>query len=186
MTPCALYASGSWSLRRPDEQKLRVAQRRMLRAVLGKGRRQLEQEAGSSSDSATDNAAVEQNASEDGLETWIDWLHRTTQEVRTAMDKLKMDDWVTLVRKSQWRWASKVAQHSTQRWTVRVLWWQPEEGCRQVGRPRSRWIDPLQSFAQSWTGMDDAREALFYLLANEKEAKKALPAYVDHCAAEIV
>ena len=97
------------------------------------------------------------------------------------MAKLKIDDWVTAVRKRQWKWASKVTQHHVQRWTVRILQWQPNEGVRQVGRPRFRCIDPIQKFAQTWTGMTAGSSAWMYLLGNATEAKSALPDYVDFC-----
>ena len=181
VTPCALYGSSSWSLRRVDEQKLRVAQRRMLRAIVGKGRRTLEQ---ASASSAEDGSQTEEDAAEsdEHLESWIDWMQRTTEEVRTAMQKLKIDDWVTVVRKNQWRWAGRVVQHTTERWTSRVLYWLPQEGSRAVGHPRCRWTDPIQNFAKEWTGMADDCDAWLYLLANKKEATAALPEYINYCS----
>ena len=115
------------------------------------------------------------------LESWADWLQRTTAEVKTAMTKLKMDDWVTKVRKRQWKWASQVVQHDAQRWTVRILHWQPKEGVREVGRPRARWIDPIEKFASSWTGLTEASCAWMYLLANAEEADSTLKEYADYC-----
>ena len=189
VTPCALYGCGSWSLKKEGEQKIRVAQRRMLRAILGKGRRTLEHESASPAEQNTESeggAEDEDDIAEDEghLETWKDWLQHTTEEVRTAMEKLQIDDWVTIVRKSQWRWAGKVVQHAAERWTPRVLHWQPVEGLRQVGRPRRRWIDPIETFAQTWAGMPAANDAWIYLLAEKEEANAALQGYVDYCCAE--
>ena len=87
VTPCALYGSRSWSLRRDDERKIRVAQRRMLRAILGHGRRTLEQQSASGEDDVgTEEAPTESADDEDdcALESWRDWLQRTTEEVELA------------------------------------------------------------------------------------------------------
>ena len=185
VTPCALYGSSSWSLKRQDEQEVNVAQRRMLRAILGKGRRIVEREETSSTEDqheSNDGAQDDSSMEDEGqLESWADWFQRTTTEVRSAMTKLKMDDWVTTVRKWQWKWASKVVQHDAQRWIVRILHWQPKEGMRQVGHPRARWIDPIEKFASVWTGMTEASGAWIYLLSNAEEADSALKHYVDYC-----
>ena len=92
-----------------------------------------------------------------------------------------MDDWFTAVRKRQWKWASKVVQHDAQRWTTRIVQWQPKEGVREVGHPRARWIDPIEKFAAAWTGMTEASGAWIYLLGNAEEADSALKEYVDYC-----
>ena len=104
VTPCATYACGSWSLKRETEQKLRVAQRRMLRAILGKGRKQLEQEHDTPAKEDSESQEWEEGEGdiaedEKHLEAWKDWLKRTTAEVRAAMQKLRIGDWVTLARK---------------------------------------------------------------------------------------
>ena len=184
ITPCALYGCGSWSLKRAEEQKLRVAQRRMLRAVLGKGRRRLEQKS-SSSDGATSD--VEEGTQggrveeELHIETWISWLQRTTEDVKAAMSKLKMNDWVTTARQRQWSWACKVVSHASERWTARILLWQPKQGYRLVGRPRLRWLDPIEKIARRWSGSADVHSWI-YLMANDKEAKAAMQGYIDYCS----
>ena len=42
VTPCALYGCGSWSLTKDQENRMKVVQRRMVRAILGKRRLPLE------------------------------------------------------------------------------------------------------------------------------------------------
>ena len=42
VTPCVLFGCGSWALTKTDGNKIKVAQRRVLRAILGQGRRALE------------------------------------------------------------------------------------------------------------------------------------------------
>ena len=143
----------------------------MLRALLGKGRRVLEQASGTPADATSDSTGEEEQeevVEEDVeyLETWKDWLQRTTQEVRAAMEKLNMDDWVTTVRKRQWRWASRVVNHKPDRWTSRVLHWQLQKGLRKVGHPKRRWVDPIEAFAVTWTGIEDAKNAWVLLHAH--------------------
>ena len=54
-----LYGSEAWSLTKKMEQRLLRVQRRMLRMVLGHGRRNL-------------------STCGDEVESWVDWLKRTT------------------------------------------------------------------------------------------------------------
>ena len=183
LTPCALYGCGSWTLRNQDEHEIVAAQRRMLRAILGKSRRRIEQEAEStlSSNAGSDGDAGEDSEDEAPIESWTDWLQRTTAEVRAAMSKLNLDEWAVTARRRQWTWACSVARHSPQRWTSRILHYQPAEGLRHVGRPRLRWIDPIDKFAQDWTGMPETSNAWVYLLGSTSEADRALTDFMQFC-----
>jgi hypothetical protein len=182
VTPCVLYGSGSWSLTKADEQKLRVAQRRMLRAILGKGRKVLESTTVSSQDGSSGQSQNSEESREEAqLESWQDWIQRTTHEALEAMGKVGLEDWVVLARKRKWQWACKIAKHSDARWTQRILMWEPNEGFRVVGHPMLRWIDPIDAFARTLTGCDDVSDAWIYLLSHEKEAAAATNGYLQHC-----
>ena len=160
----------------------------MLRAVLGKGRRRLEQSPASSDEATSDiEAETEEGFAEDDLhiEPWISWLQRTTEEVKAAMAKLKMYDWVTTARQRQWEWACKVVNHAAERWTPRILQWQPKQGYRRIGHPQLRWLDPIEKFARRWSGSTDANSWI-YLLANKGEAEAAMEGYIDYCNENVV
>ena len=51
VTPTFLYGSGAWTLRKEAEVKIRSAQRRMLRWILGAGRRPIKAEQADSNSS---------------------------------------------------------------------------------------------------------------------------------------
>ena len=78
-------------------------------------------------------------------------------------------------------WAQKVLKHNDARWTVKIVHWVPDEGLRKVGHPKTRWSDPLQRFAASWTGASEDTDAWQYLFPNDEEAEDALPHFLDWC-----
>ena len=88
ITLTVLYGSCSWAMTADREQKLRSAQRKMLRAIFGRGRRVLERP-----DSSTNSAAGSGSLCSDGeeaeeLESWVQWKQRVTEEVLEAIKKL--------------------------------------------------------------------------------------------------
>ena len=81
LTPTVIYGGGSRVLISAMESQLKSIQMKMLRIVLGKRRL----------------------TTEDGLETWVDWVKRTTRHARLAMEKHGVADWV-VERRSRVRW----------------------------------------------------------------------------------
>jgi len=186
VTPCALFGCGSWALTKIEENKIKVAQRRMLRAILGKGRRRQENlDSSQTIDSSDDGAELPELPESEVLESWSDWLLRTTHEALQVLEKVGAQDWVTFLRKQKWRWAQKVLKHSDARWTVKILHWVPDEGLRNVGHPKLRWRDTLQNFAAGLTGASDTTDAWQYLLLNKEEADDALPHFLKYCDAAL-
>ena len=123
VTPTVLYGSGSWAMTGEREALLRTTQLKMLRKVLGKQRLVL---------------------SEGDLETWVDWIKRSTAEVRQLMVAQKIPDWVTEQQVRVQKWSEKLQQMPSDRWAKRALNWKPD-GCRSRGRPVTRWTDPSAS-----------------------------------------
>ena len=74
VTPTVLYGSGSWAMTGEREALLRTTQLKMLRKVLGKQRLVL---------------------SEGDLETWVEWIKRSTAEVRQLIVAHKIPNLVT-------------------------------------------------------------------------------------------
>ena len=147
---------------------------------IGKRRRRLSREEATDSEVEEGSGSEGVDEGEQDLEPWKDWLQRTTADVEMAMQKLNMDDWVTIARQRQCSWACTVVHHAAERWTARILHWQPEEGYRRVGHPRQRWLDPIKRFAQNWSCATPA-DAWLYLLANKEEADKTLQEYSGFC-----
>ena len=163
VSPTVLYAAGTWTLTKQQEHKLIVTQRRMLRMILGAGRRQQqpaneqsEDTCGVSSDDVASNVEAspptESMDEEDGLEPWSEWIHRVTHRIEDLASKINIQNWVLKTRILKWRLASRVANKSPDRWPARVLNWNPHlifEGNRsraqrKQARPKLRWLDDIQ------------------------------------------
>ena len=93
--------------------------------------------------------------SEDGLEPWVDWIKRCTHHAEARMEKLGLDDWITIQRKRKWQWASKLANTTLDTWHAPAIRWDPSLMCatsggsypkRQTGHPKLRWIDDVNAY----------------------------------------
>eukprot|EP00973_Karenia_brevis_P031176 4300952-Karenia_brevis.AAC.1 len=74
------------------EDEIKVAQRRMLRKIFG-SRRQMAQNTDTSSESTESESSEKDGASNDELETWAEWLKRTTSQVEDINTRLGIEDW---------------------------------------------------------------------------------------------
>ena len=126
-----LYGCQTWTMTAALEKKLRTTERRMLRLILGHGRRkQLEPGHGA----------------ETVLEPWVDWIKRVTHEAEAKLESLEIESWVNTCRRRKWQWAATLTQMDTSRWAKRAATWDPEwckEAKRPVGRPKKRWSDDI-------------------------------------------
>jgi hypothetical protein len=120
VTPSILYGCVSWVLTSVQESVLRRTQRKMVRAILGRRRLVV--------------------GPENVLETWVEWMIRTTREACAQMADAGIPDWVDIYRERQTAWLHRLAKTDEHRWTVRALYWEPP-GCRRRGHPRTRWLD---------------------------------------------
>ena len=80
-------------------------------------------------------------------------MKRTARLVESQLEKACLEDWVTTWRRKQWRWAGKVVQRSTNKWSYKALRWNPAvdstNACgRARARPRKRWEDDFNAFLQ--------------------------------------
>ena len=164
VTPTVLYGASSWAMTAAREQTLRTAQRKMIRSILGQGRKIIPK---SSIDSSSTSAAEEDEEEEmdegETLESWVQWKQRTTREALQIIDKIGIPDWADEQRRRLWRWAGHVARRTDGRWTKQVAYWVPSNN-RTRGHPRRRWEDVLREFFlyqhnnQSWTRYAQDRE----------------------------
>ena len=100
------------------------------------------------------------------LETWVDWIRRTTHETEELLKRLDIEDWLTTQRRRKFKWALKVATCNSDRWASRATTWQPNlqrkaaaTAARSAGRPRTRWDDDLNSFSRRVLKCEDWRIA---------------------------
>ena len=104
-----LYGSGSWTLTARLEEQLRTTQRRMLRWMMGGGRRHvtsgINENIGDSGSDATSEEEPEegkaQEAFEEELESWVEWIQRTTHVAEKALHKAGTDDWVKAQKRNK-------------------------------------------------------------------------------------
>ena len=130
-----LYGCVAWTLTKNLEGQIRSCQRKMLRSILGSGRRRC------------DNNEVE---------PWVEWIQRTTREAERRAGEVNVEDWVTTARRRKHRWANRVATLECDRWAARAARWEPnlctatyKKAARAQGRPKKRWEDDLQHFCSN-------------------------------------
>ena len=80
------------------------------------------------------------------LETWVDWIMRTTGIIEEQLRQTGLDDWCKGIRRKKWRWAGHLARREDGRWSTKLLDWQPSQGRRRIGRLCRRWADELDDF----------------------------------------
>ena len=128
VAPCVLYACGTWAVSADSTRKLRSAQRRMLRWMVGTPKQP--------------------------QEDWVDFLKRSTQVSEELARKHGVCDWVTTQRSRKWTLAGAMARQKDGRWSCRLLDWRPWFRAlprRHVGHPRLRWSDSIVKAAGgSW------------------------------------
>ena len=139
------------------EKQLRTAQRKMLRWIVGVGRKRntggargkeegIESDEDEHPEPQDDEEGEQDDKKED--ETWVEWIQRATHIAENHLKKkARIDDWVTKSRTLKWTWAGHVARRTDGRWSTAVLSWEPHGGRRRVGRPVARWRDDLDTYA---------------------------------------
>ena len=100
-----LYGCAAWNLTKDMERRVRSTQRKMLRMMIGSGRRRLHEEE---------------------LESWVEWVKRDTHTAEEQLEKHNIDDWVTTYRKRKFMWAQELATNGQQTWAYKALMWQPD------------------------------------------------------------
>ena len=160
VTPTVLYGSETWTLTAEMARLLKTTQRRMLRMILGQGRRRIQRargdtNEGQNSGDSDDDVDDAQDHEEDVLEPWVDWIRRVTHNVEGSLQRLKIRTWNEQARKRKWRFAAELySGNGQQKWTHTALQWNPQlhsdalrpTARRKPTRPNLRWTDELQNF----------------------------------------
>jgi hypothetical protein len=111
----------------------------MLRMIIGHSRRR----------------KVDVSSGECEIESWVDWVKRTTREAEQRMDGLGIESWIGQSRRLKWRFAGKMARGSQDKWSYKILNWMPEldaKSSRSQGRPRTRWEDAIAAITSAHCG----------------------------------
>ena len=163
VTPTVMYSCAAWTLNKDMAATLRRAQRRMLRLIVNTPRRTTQQTHHSDDDTNTANDATS-NTSDTNLEHLItltddelieprpEFVKRATRAVEAHLDRLQIGEWTTYYFRKKWKWASRVAQQPTDRWSHLAAHWNPQLNQRRAQRPQARprkhWDDDINSFLQ--------------------------------------
>ena len=144
---------------------MQTTQRKMLRMILGRGRRRIGTQ---TQDDETSGEGVQSNAAEEEiseiqetvndqeeLEPFIDWIRRVTHEAESRLEALNLKTWVESARARKWRWASRIlCTHGADRWARIAYDWDPRvhhDAGRRIARRRAtgqrkRWFDDIGKF----------------------------------------
>ena len=148
---------------------MRICPRRMLRMILGAGRRRLPEVTAGSCDSEADvdSQVGEASANHDDsmaddelLEPWEDWIRRCTHKIENLARKVNVQCWVLQARSAKWKLAHRVCKHSSDRWTYKSLVWDPQlcfdgnfsRAHRKQSRPSLHWIDEINQYMKARHG----------------------------------
>ena len=126
-----LYGNATWTLTKALEKEIRTTQRRMLRMVLGSGRKIVDADTGDT-------------------ESWVDWLRRTTRETERRLQSLRMTEWLTRHRQNKLEWAKKLVTTDHHTWASRALLWTHDRWKfhHAQARPRRRWLDDINDLVK--------------------------------------
>ena len=165
VTSTLLYGCGSWTMTKEREGQLRSAQRRMLRAILGSGRKRFPNN--------NDEGEAE-------LESWVEWVKRTTVEAESLYKEFGGMDWVREQRRRKWQWAGRIARRTDEKWTRRVLDWEPW-GVRKRGSPCARWTDVIRKFSEDSFGENLPTDYWNFLAQNRATLHLSEQEFLDYC-----
>ena len=165
ITPTVLYGSECWTMTKVMENALKRTQRKMLRMVLGHGRRRIQtntaepiepDSSGEDVQSNTSNTVKPENEPpedpRDELEPWVEWLRRVTNYVEERLEQQGMRSWTEEARLRKWKWARDLyTTENVERWSFKALHWNPQvhydrpkpTARRRPTRPNLRWRDDI-------------------------------------------
>ncbi len=177
-TPTVLYGAECWTMTKTMDNVLQRMQRRMLRIILGQGRRRLRL---STLDATSSGSDVQSNLSKDEeqphdvlaeshIEPWVDWIKRVTRSVEASMQRLKLKSWVEQARMRKWKWAAKMwTDGQDEKWSKISIRWNPQlhydaprpSTRRRAARPNTRWLDDIVKITQEVSPNQDAHTELW-------------------------
>ena len=197
ITPTILYACTSWTLTKDLATTLLRTQRRMLRLTIGTPRRlqQHQQQDGNIlPDTQHDNStSIDDNLTQfihqtqnDSLELWSEYIQRSTRIAEAAMTRHNITDWVTTYYRRKWRWAQRITNLPTNRWSHLVTNWKPDVSetrpvYRKQGRPHKRWHDDIDDFNSSLNQHDTDSHYSWRESTTEDYWRKHEKAFVKFC-----
>jgi hypothetical protein len=162
------------------ERELRVAQRRMLRRIVGVHRRKKTTMTSSSDEESQTEDEEEGDASETGEEdmfeeSWEEWMRRATGIAEGHAQRANVRDWVRAQRRAKWSLAGHIARRTDGRWSRKCLDWKPVWGKRKVGRPCKRWAGDIEEFVMNeiYKGPHDTEERQWTKLTEDRALWRA-------------
>ena len=99
----------------------------------------------------------DEKSSQHEHENWVDWIRRATREAEAKMQQAGLESWTTMHRRRKWQWAHRIATQEQDRWTARIIRWQPQIHSKRLvkrkqSRLRRRWDVDIQQYLQTALG----------------------------------
>ena len=84
-------------------------------------------------------------------EPWPEFLKRTARWIAEQLEVAGQNEWLTIWRTRQWRWAHKLVTHDEGKWSATATHWNPllHSGAprrRAQARPRKRCVQDIVDF----------------------------------------
>ncbi len=73
-------------------------------------------------------------------------------------EQTKVEDILARIKMRKWSWAGHIMCRTDNRWTKRVIEWQPRNCKRIQGRQRVRWGDEITFAGAEWSTLTSGRE----------------------------
>ena len=113
-------------------------------------------------------------ATEEDVEPWVDWIKRCTRSAEEHMRNLGLDDWITIQRRREWRWARTVATNAQEKWSLKAIAWAPQLDARlcpnrRQGRPVTRWRDDIDQHIHESSSGNSNEMSSWIATAQNKE-----------------
>ena len=81
-------------------------------------------------------------------ETWVDFVQRSAHTVDSMAAFHGIENWALAYRRRKWRFPGILARQTDNRWSAKLLEWQPCKGLgRSRGHPKTRWADQIEALA---------------------------------------
>ncbi len=87
----------------------------------------------------------------------ITWRDR--KRAMWIREQTNVEDILMTIKKKKWSWAGHIMGRTDNRWTKRVMEWQPKKTPRKARGGRVRWRDEISAFAGvRWSSLTTDRE----------------------------
>ena len=114
---------------------------------------------------------------------------RVTSEISEVMGKIGIPDWGEEAYRCKWRWLGHICRRNDDRWTRKILGFEPDDGYRKPGHPVQRWEDSILKFTNDHLNAHGTSNIGLHTLAalaqNREFWKQCEEDFVKYCCNSI-